>query len=118
MSKATQQSAIEQIESLFVAPARQFGALNLDYSEKLAAAQFDAVRAMTDMSVGQARGWLSVRDADSLKQVVQSQHKGSQDMAERLRGDADKIMNLGQEYLQKSQKLAEDGLKAVAPAAQ
>lgn len=117
MSKATTQQATEQFESMFVAPARSFGALNLDYTEKLVAAQFDAVRALADMGLAQARGWLDVRDADSLKSVVQSQQKATQDMGERLRGDAEKIMSLSQEYVQKSQKLAEDGVKAATTAA-
>ncbi|WP_445614928.1 phasin family protein [Halomonas ventosae] len=102
---------------MFVAPARNFGALNLDYTEKLVAAQFDAVRALADMGLVQARGWLEVRDADSLKSVVESQQKASQDVGERLRGDAEKIMSLSQEYVQKSQKLAEDGIKAATTAA-
>ncbi|APE30265.1 phasin family protein [Halomonas aestuarii] len=117
MSKATTQQATEQFESAFVAPARSVGALNLDYTEKLVAAQFDAVRALTDMGLSQARSWLDVRDADSLKKVVESQQKASQDMGERLRGDAEKIMSLGQEYVQQSQKIAEDGIKAATSAA-
>jgi len=117
MSKTTPQQATEQFESMFVSPARNFGALNLDYTEKLVAAQFDALRALTGMGLAQARGWLDVRDADSLKSVVESQQKASQDMGERLRGDAEKIMSLGQEYAQKSQKLAEDGIKAAGVAA-
>lgn len=117
MSKATTQQATEQFESMFVAPARNFGALNLDYTEKLVAAQFDAVRALADMGLAQARAWLDVRDADSLKSVVESQQKASQDVGERLRGDAEKIMSLSQEYVQKSQKLAEDGIKAATTAA-
>ncbi len=117
MSKATTQQATEQFESMFVAPARSFGALNLDYTEKLVAAQFDAVRALADVGLAQARGWLDVRDADSLKSVVESQQKASQDMGERLRGDAEKIVNLSQEYVQQSQKLAEDSLKAATSAA-
>ncbi|MDR9438943.1 MAG: phasin family protein [Halomonas sp.] len=117
MSKATPQQATEQFESMFVAPARNLGALNLDYTEKLVAAQFDAVRALADMGLAQARGWLDIRDPDSLKSVVESQQKASQDMGERLRGDVEKIMSLSQEYVQKSQELAEDGVKAATTAA-
>ena len=116
MSKATTQQATEQFESTFVAPARRLGALNLDYTEKLVAAQFDAVRALADMGLAQARGWLDVRDADSLKAAVEYQQKASQDVGERLRGDAEKVMSLSQEYVQKSQKLAEDGIKAATTA--
>ncbi|MDX1466294.1 MAG: phasin family protein [Halomonas sp.] len=116
MSKATTQQATEQLESTFVAPARRLGALNLDYTEKLVAAQFDAVRALTDLGLSQARGWLDVRDAEGLKKAVDAQQKAGQDMGERLRGDAEKIMNLSQEYVRESQKLAEDGLKAATPA--
>lgn len=117
MSKATTEQATEQFESMFVAPVRTLSALNLDYSDKLVAAQFDAVRAFTDMGLSQARGWLDVRDVESLKSVVQSQHKASQAMGERLSGDAEKIMSLGQDYVQKSQKLTEDGIQVATAAA-
>ncbi|WP_108445630.1 phasin family protein [Halomonas denitrificans] len=116
MSKATPQQATEQFESTFVAPARRLGALNLDYTEKLVAAQFDAVRALTNMGLAQARGWLDVRDAEGLKKAVDAQQKATEQLGERLRGDAETLMSLNQEYVRESQKLAEDGLKAAVPA--
>ncbi|MBB3190482.1 phasin family protein [Halomonas cerina] len=114
MSDATTEKATEQFESLFVGPLRAYGSLNLEYTEKLISVQFDAVRAMTDMGLTQAREWLTVTDADSLKKVVEDQQKASQDMGERLKGDVERVMTLGQEYVQKGQKLAEENFQAAS----
>jgi phasin family protein len=116
MSNATPAKATQQFENLVVEPGRAYGALALEYTEKLYAAQFDAVRACADMGMAQARSWLDVKDADSLKKVVEGQQKTTQDMTERFKGDAEKVAALGQEYLQKGQKLVEENIKAATSA--
>ncbi|MGM0784117.1 MAG: phasin family protein [Pseudomonadota bacterium] len=115
MSK-TQTSATQQFDTLFLGPARAYGALSLEYTEKLVSAQIEAVSAYTDLSLAQARAWLDVKDAEGLKQVVESQQKVAQDLGERVKGDAEKVVTLSQEYLQKGQKLAEDNVKAASSA--
>jgi phasin family protein len=114
MSKATTDKATEQFESQFVAPARAYGALALEYYEKLTAAQLEAARAYTDMNLAQARAWIDVKDAEGLKQVVESQQKVAQEMSERLKGDTEKVVSLSQEFLQKGQKLVEENVKAAS----
>ncbi|TFH86037.1 phasin family protein [Billgrantia azerbaijanica] len=115
MSK-TNPSATQQFETLFVAPSRAFGSLGLEYTEKLLAAQFDAARAYTDLSLAQARAWLDVKDIEGLKQVVEAQQKAAQELGERVKGDAEKVVTLSQEFLQKGQKLTEENVKAASAA--
>ncbi|MDI5987583.1 phasin family protein [Halomonas sp. M4R5S39] len=117
MSKATTEKATEQFQSVFVEPARAYGSLALEYSEKLISTQFDAARALTDMSLAQTRSWLDVKDPDSFKKVVEGQQKAAQDLGERFKGDAEKVVALSQEYLQKGQKLVEDSVKSATAAA-
>ncbi|MCE9663109.1 phasin family protein [Halomonas sp. M5N1S17] len=115
MSKTTEQAteqATQQFESLFVAPARAYGSLTLEYYEKLMAAQLDAFRTYSDLSLAQARAWIDVKDAEGLKQVVADQQKAVQDLGERLQGDTQKVVTLSQEFLQKGQKLAEENVKS------
>ncbi|MCH4562104.1 phasin family protein [Halomonas sp. EGI 63088] len=116
MSKATTEKATEQFQSVFVEPARAYGSLTLEYSEKLLSAQFDAVRAFTDLGLAQVRSWLDVKDPESFKKVLEGQQKAAQDMGERFKGDAEKVVALSQEYLQKGQKLVEDSVKSATAA--
>lgn len=114
MSNATLDQATQQFESLFFAPARSYAALSLDYTEKLLAAQFDAVKAYSDVSLSQARAALDIKDAEGLRSYVEGQQKVAQDLGERLKDDAEKVVAMNQEFVQKSQKLAEDNLKAAS----
>lgn len=111
-TKATQQKATEQFEGIFVEPARAYGSLTLEYTEKLFGAQLDAVRRYTDLGLAQARTWIEVRDADGFKQAFEGQQKAAQDLGEKVKADMETLSTLNQDYLQKGQKLVEESLKA------
>ncbi|MBS9402738.1 phasin family protein [Halomonas sp. TRM85114] len=106
MSQATTPNIDESFERL-VAPCRSYADLMLEYCQKLSAAQNDAIRAGTDLGMAQARTWLEARDAETFKLVVESQQKTTEDISERFKGDADRIMALSREYILKGQKLVE-----------
>lgn len=112
-TKATQQKATEQFEGIFVEPARAYGSLALEYTEKLVGAQLDAARRYSDLSLAQARTWIAVRDADGFKQAFEGQQKAAQDLGDNVKADVEKLSTLNQDYLQKGQKLVEESLKAV-----
>ena len=107
MSK-TQDKATQQFESLFIAPARAYGSLTLEYYEKLLSAQMEAFRSYSDLSLAQARAWIDVKDSDSLKQVLETQQKAAKELGE--------VVDLSQEFLQKGQQLAEQNVKAASAA--
>ncbi|MDN3521658.1 phasin family protein [Halomonas ramblicola] len=113
-TKATTQKATEQFEGVFVEPARAYGSLTLEFYEKLFGAQLDAARRYTDLSLAQARAWIDVRDADGFKKAVEGQQKAAQDLGEQVKADVEKVSGLGQDYLQKGQKLVEESLKAAS----
>lgn len=115
-TKATTQKSTEQFEGHFVEPARAYGSLTLEYCEKLMAARMDAARTYADLGLAQARAWIDVRDADGLKKVLDGQQKAAQDLGERIRADAERVNALGQEFVQKSQKLAEESMKSATAA--
>ena len=115
MSK-TQDKATQQFESLFIAPARAYGSLTLEYYEKLLSAQMEAFRSYSDLSLAQARAWIDVKDSDSLKQVLETQQKAAKELGERLQGYTKKVVDLSQEFLQKGQQLAEQNVKAASAA--
>lgn len=101
----------KQIESLFFAPARAFAALSVDFSEKLVTAQLDATRAYADTSMAQLRSLIEVKDAEGLKGYFEGQQKVTEELSERLKGDAEKVVALQQDFVEQSQKLTEENVK-------
>lgn len=114
MSNVNFDQANQQFESLFVSPARTYAALTLDYAEKLMSAQYDAAKAYAEVGMSQARAALDIRDAEGLRSYVEGQQKVARDVSERLKNDTEKVVSLNQEFVQQSQKLAEDNLKSVS----
>lgn len=113
MSQTNSPNVNASFERLVAAPYRSYADLVLEYCQKLSAAQNDAIRAGTDLGMAQARTWLEARDIESFKLVVESQQKASQDVSERFKGDADRIVALSREYAQKGQQLVQKNLKSL-----
>lgn len=107
----------QQFDNLFMAPARAYMSLSIDYSEKLINAQLDANKAYVDTGVAQMRQLLSVKDVDGLRSYMEGQQKVAKELAERVKGDTDKVVSLQQDFLQKSQKLTEENVKQAQAAA-
>jgi phasin family protein len=100
-----------QFESLFVAPARAFAALSVDYTEKLVNAQLEATKAYADTNLAQLRSLVEVKDAEGLKSYLEGQQQVAKELSERMKGDAEKVVALQQEFVQESQKLTEGSVK-------
>ena len=101
----------EQFESMFFGPARAYASLSVDYAEKLTNAQLEAGRAYTETGMAQLRALLDVKDAEGLRSYMEGQQKVAKDLTERLKGDAEKVVSLQQDFVQQSQKLTEDNVK-------
>ncbi|QTF91305.1 phasin family protein [Halomonas sp. BM-2019] len=100
-----------QVDALFFAPARAFAALSVDFTEKLVAAQLEASRAYADTTLAQLRSLVEVKDAEGLKRYLEGQSQVAQDLTERVKGDADKVVALQQDFVEQSQKLTEGSVK-------
>lgn len=116
MTNATIDQATQQVESLFIAPARSYAALTLDYSEKLMATQYDTAKAYAEIGLNQVRAALDIKDAEGLRSYVEGQQQAAKDFSERLKSDTEKVVSLNQEFVQQSQKLAEDNMKSASKA--
>ena len=106
----TKQFDTAQLETFF-APARAFAALSVDMSEKLLNAQLEATRAYSDANMAQLRKLVEVKDAEGLKGYLEGQQDVAKELTERLKGDADKVVALQQEFVEESQKLTEQSVK-------
>ncbi|GAA5179481.1 MULTISPECIES: phasin family protein [Halomonadaceae] len=109
--------ATQQLESMFLGPARAYAAMTVDYTEKVLNTQLDFAKACTDTYLGQARSMLDVRDAEGLRNYVQQQQKTAKDLGERFKDDAEKVVALNQDFAQKSQKLVEDNIQTASKTA-
>ncbi|EHA17393.1 MULTISPECIES: phasin family protein [Halomonadaceae] len=107
----------QQFDNMFMAPVRAYMALSIDYSEKMVNAQMDASKAYFDTGVAQMRQMMDVKDAEGLRSYMEGQQKVAKDLAERAKGDADKVVSLQQDFIQKSQKITEDNVKQAQTAA-
>lgn len=117
MSNATINQATQQFETMFFGPARAYAALTLNYTEKLLAAQYDAVKTYTDLGLSQARAAIDVKDAEGLRTYVEGQQKVAKDLGERMKADAEKVVAMNQDFVQQGQKLTEESVKSASKAA-
>lgn len=101
----------QQFDALFFGPARAYAAMSVDYAEKLAHAQLEATKAYTDTGLAQLRTLMTVKDAEGLKSYMEGQQKVAKDLAERMKGDAEKVVALQQDFVQQSQKMTEENVK-------
>jgi phasin family protein len=100
-----------QLESMFFAPARAFAALSVDFAEKLVTAQLDATKAYADVNLAQLRRLVEVKDVEGFKSYLDGQQEVAKELTERLKGDADKVVALQQDFVEQSQKLTEGSVK-------
>lgn len=107
----------QQFDNVFMAPLRAYTTLSIDYSEKMLNAQFEANKAYVDTGIAQMRQLLNVKDAEGLRGYMEGQQKVAKELVERVKGDADKVVSLQQDFLQKSQKLTEQSVKQAQNAA-
>ncbi|XKH59697.1 phasin family protein [Halomonas sediminis] len=109
--KNTAEKASQQFESAMISPMRSYAVAALNYYDQLLNAQIDAMRAYTDMSMEQARTWLDVKDTDSIKKAMESQQKIAANLTERMKGDAEKVISMSQDFAQQSQEMTEENSK-------
>ncbi|MGE6606917.1 phasin family protein [Halomonas sp. NPDC076908] len=107
----------QQFDNLFMAPMRAYMTLSVDYTEKMINAQMDASKAYVDTGIAQMRQMMDVKDAEGLRSYMEGQQKVVKELAERAKGDADKVVSLQQDFIQKSQKITEDNVKQAQTAA-
>ncbi|APE32500.1 phasin family protein [Halomonas aestuarii] len=114
----TKQFDTAQVDSMFFAPARAFAALSVDFTEKMVNAQLDATKAYADTNLAQLRKLVEVKDAEGLKSYLEGQQEVAKELTERLKGDAEKVTALQQEFAQESQKLTESSVKQAQESAE
>ncbi|MFD2189507.1 phasin family protein [Pistricoccus aurantiacus] len=109
--KANYEKANQQFESVFFGPARAYANMMLDYTEKLANAQQEALRVYSELGFQQARAALQVKNAEDLRSYVEEQQKAAKEAGEQMKTDAEKVVSISKDFMQQSQELTQDSMK-------
>ncbi len=107
----------DQADKLFMGPTRDYAKLAVDYAEKLIDAQMDAAKTYTEIGLKQARAALEVRDPEAFKAYAEEQQKIAKDLTERVKGDAEKVVAMNQDFVNEARKLVETNVKTASETA-
>lgn len=116
MTDINPNQVFEQFEKSVFAPARNYTGLALDHFEKLFEVQYDAIKAYSDLGVQQARAALDIKDHNDVQAYVANQQQVVQSVAERAKGDAEKVVALNQDFAEKAKKAIEGGVSEITKA--
>lgn len=107
----------EQVEKSFAGPVRNYTGLILDHAEKVAELQYNAVKAYMDLGLQQAREVLDIKDQNDIRAYVAKQPQVAQTVADRVRGDLEKVIELQKDFAEESRKVVEDSVSSAAKSA-
>ncbi|QGM21813.1 phasin family protein [Spiribacter sp. 2438] len=108
----------EQAEKLFMAPTRSYAKLAVDYTEKLMAAQMEAVRTYSEIGMQQARAAMEIKDTKGFQQYAEQQQTVAKDLSERVKSDAEKSVAMNQDFANDIRKLVESSVQTASETAQ
>ncbi|MEX0386289.1 phasin family protein [Spiribacter onubensis] len=117
MTNETFSKVNEQAEKMFMGPTRDYAKLAMDYAEKMIDAQMEAAKTYTDIGMKQARAALEIKDTEALKAYAEEQQKVAKEMSERVKGDAEKVVAMNQDFVNEARKLVESNVKTASEAA-
>ncbi len=117
MTNETFSKVNEQTEKMFMGQTRDYAKLAMDYAEKMIDAQMEAAKTYTDIGMQQARAALEIKDTEALKAYAEEQQKVAKEMSERVKGDAEKVVAMNQDFVNEARKLVESNVKTASEAA-
>ena len=103
--------AQQQFASVFSGPASSFAGKMLDYTEKLANVQREALDTYTEIGFRQMRSAIEVRSADDLRNYMEEQQEAAKKAGEQMKSDMEKIQSINQEFMQQSQELTQNAMQ-------
>ena len=107
----------EQAEKLFMAPTRSYAKLAMDYAEQLMSVQMEAARTYSEIGMQQARAAMDIKDTSAFQQYAEKQQTVAQDLGERVKNDAEKVVAMNQDFVNETRKLVESNVKTASETA-
>jgi len=117
MNNVSADQISKRFESMVLAPAQAYTQLTLEYTEKLVSAQISAMQACADIGLRHARGLFDIRSVQDLPGYLESQQSAIQTLNNQLTNEAEKLVAMNQEYVDKAQLLTESNVREIARAA-
>lgn len=118
MTNPTINQVNEQVEKVFGGPARAFASLTVNHVEALMNSQVEATKAYTDLGIKQLRTALEIKSPQDVQGYIQGQQEVAKELGERVKGDAEKVLELNRKYAEEAQKLTKQNVEAVSEEAQ
>jgi len=107
----------EQAEKMVMGPTRDYVKLAMDYTERLMEAQLEAAKTYSEIGLNQARAALDIKDTKALQAYAEEQQKVAKDLSERVKGDAEKVVAMNQDFVNEARKLVETNVKTASETA-
>lgn len=107
----------EQVEKLFVSPARAFTNLTVDHIGQLVNVQLEAGKAYTEAGLKQFSAALDVKDSQDFTRYLEGQQQSFRNLSERVKDDGEKVAALNRRFVEQAQKLAQESAENVSDAA-
>ncbi len=116
MMNPTLEQMTKQFEQLVSGPARSFAALNINHMEALVSNQVELSKNYSDLGFKQLRAALDIKSADDVQSYFQNQQTVAQELSERVKADAEKVVSLNRKYAEEAQALGQESVQAAAKA--
>ncbi|RZU98400.1 phasin family protein [Spiribacter vilamensis] len=118
MASKTINQVNEQVETGVFAPMRSFFHTVTGHAEKIAGIQIETAKACTDMAFRNAYAALEIRDVEAMRNYVGKQPEVAQQFGERLKADAEKLVDAHKAFVEDAQKVTQDNVAQVQKAAE
>ena len=116
MTNPTINQVNEQFEKFFGGPARAFADLTINHVEAMVNTQVEASRAYADLGMKQIRTALEIKQPQDVQGYIQGQQTVAKELGERLKGDAEKVVDLNRKFAEEAQKLSQQSAQNVQAA--
>ncbi len=106
----------EQAKTMF-APASKFNGLMVESLEKMAEFQINAIKAYTDIALGQMKKAAEIKDVDTLRTFSSSQAEAAGTINKKVIEDAKVLTEMATDFKEKVESIMEEGRTAATTAA-
>ncbi len=100
------------MRNIFV-PAQKVNEMAIDHTEKVMAIYLESVKAHVDLGIGQWKAAAEVSDPWSLARYLAKQGAYATEIAEQIVADARKLGELGGDFVEQAQSVAQEEARAI-----
>lgn len=103
--------AQQQFDSAFAGPARSIASKMLDYTQKLAGVQREALDTYTELGFKRMHSALEIKSSKDLRSYMEEQQEAAKKIGEQMKSDMEKVNSINQEFMKQSQELTQNAMQ-------